>query len=265
MSKSRLLVLASICSLVAVPTITNAQVDSTKEQAQEFVHDVLRALMIVPNWNVSLHGGFSTSDRFVLQRAANTIDGQRALNSSTGFNIGFGAGADILLRMGFRANYTFSSSGLNFKTDDGTGSNGLNVDNVGTVKTHTVALEVMRYMLPSRSAITPYGTLGVQGTWWVLDEKSALVTSAGASTPFALGPLFTFGVQFKASDRWSGRMEASLSSGHNPFTGNSSFRALSGPTIDEPTSVSRTDYRIAGVYHFGKPTLLTGAKPIARK
>jgi opacity protein-like surface antigen len=268
MSKSRCLAVALLCSLVAIPTIptiSSAQAaDSTKEHAEDFVHDVLQAL-IGPNWNLFAHGGFATGHRFVLQRAANTLDGQRALRSSTGFNVGAGAGVDILLRMGLRVNYTFSSSDLNFKTDDGTGSDALNIDNVGRVKTHTAALEIMRYMLPSRATINPYGTLGIQGTWWVLDETSPLVTSGGASTPFSLGPLFSFGVQFKATDHWGGRLEASLSSGHNPFTGNQSFRALSGQTIDEPSGVNRTEYRLAGVYHFGKPRTATGMLPVAHK
>jgi hypothetical protein len=269
MSKSRWLVVALICSLVAMPTIANAQApDSTKaelkEQAQDFVHDVLRALL-GPNWNVFAHGGFTTDDRFLLQRAANTVDGERALQGSTGFNIGAGGGVDILLRMGFRASYTFTSNDLNFKTDNGNGSHALDIDDVGRVKTHNATLEVMRYMLPSRAAITPYGTLGIQGTWWVLDEKSPLVTSSGASTPFNVGPLFSFGIQFKASDHFSGRLETTLSSGHNPFSGNKSFRALSGPAIDEPTSVSRTDFRLAGVYHFGRPTLPKVPAPLAKK
>ena len=265
MSKSRWLVIASLCSLVAMPVSSNAQVpDSTKAEAQDFVHDVLRALL-GPNWNLFAHGGFTADDRFLLQRDVNTIDGQRALQSSNGFNVGGGAGVDILLRTGFRASYTYTSSKLNFRTDDGTGSNALNIDDVGTLKSHTAALEVIHYMLPARAAITPYGTLGIKGTWWVLDEKSPLVTSSGASTPFTVAPLFAFGVQFKAADQWSGRLEAALTSGRNPFTGKNSFRALSGPTIDEPTGVSHTDFRLAGVYHFGRPKMPKAASAVAHK
>jgi hypothetical protein len=257
MSKLRCLAVALFCSLVAVPTIARAQSrDSTKDQAQDFMHDVLGALT-VPHWNVFVQGGFATGERYVLQTAVNTVDGQRALEPSTGYNLGLGAGVDILTRLGFRINYAFSSSNLNFKTDNGNGSSALNIDDVGTIKTNTINLEVMSYMLPSRSAFTPYGTLGVQGTWWSLHEKSALLTSNG-TTPFAIGPLFSFGVQVKAAERWSGRAEMSLSSGHNPFTGSTSFRAVSGPTIDEPASVSRTEYRLAAVYYFGKAKSVTG-------
>ena len=259
MSKSRWLVLALICSLVALPTISKAQTrDSTKaqlkEHADDFVHDVLRA-MLGPNWNLFANGGLTTGERYQLQQAANPSDGERALKSATGFEFGAGAGVDILLRTGFRIGYTFASRNLNFRTNNGNGSDALDIDDVGTLKSNTVALEVIRYMLPSGAAITPYGTVGVQGTWWSLHDKSSLVTNNGA-TPFSINPLLSFGVQFKASSKWSARLEAMLAPGHNPFTGNKSFRSLeAGQTIDEPSTVARTDFRVAGVYYFGRPKM----------
>ena len=158
MLASRWLVIPCVCSLVAMPTISRAQAsDSLKKEADNFVHDVLRALL-GPNWNLFAHGGFTTSDRFLLQQAVNPVDGQRALESSHGFNVGGGAGVDILLRMGFRATYTFTSSDLRFRTDNGNGSDALDVDDVGTLKTHAAALEVIRYMLPARAAFTCAGS-----------------------------------------------------------------------------------------------------------
>lgn len=91
MSKSRWLLAALICSLVATPAISNAQAsdstkgqiaDSTKDDAKDFVHDVLRGLL-GPHRNVFVQGGFTRGDRFVLQQAANTIDGERSLQGST--------------------------------------------------------------------------------------------------------------------------------------------------------------------------------------
>jgi hypothetical protein len=121
-SKSRWLVAALICSLVAMPTISSAQApDSTKEEAKDFAHDVLRGLL-GPHRNLFVQGGFTRGDRFVLQRAANTIDGERSLQGSTGYNVGLGVGVDFLLRQGLRASYTFSSRNLNFKTNNGNGS-----------------------------------------------------------------------------------------------------------------------------------------------
>lgn len=264
MSKSRCMVVALICSVVATPTICTAQAaDSTKAQATDFVRDVLHALF-GPNWNVFAQGGVATSERYTLQQAVNPLDGQRALQSATGYELGLGGGVDILLRTGFRASYSFSSSGLNYRTDNGTGSDALNIDDVGTLKSHTVTLEVMRYMLPASAAITPYATLGIHGTWWVLDEKSPLVTSNDA-TPFSISPLFAFGMQFKPSQHWGGRVEANLFGGHNPFTGNKSFRSLAGPAIDEPSTVNHTDFRLAGVYYFGKSKTSNPPSPVAHK
>ena len=263
MRKSRWLMIALSCSLAPL-AISNAQTpDAPKAEAQDFMHDVIGALT-QPNWNVFLHGGWASSDRFLLQQTTRAED-QRALEGSHGYNVGIGAGTDILLRMGFRASYTFTSSRLKFHTDNGDGSQAFDVGDVGTVMTHTAALEVMRYMLPSRSAFTPYGTLGIQGTWWALSDKSSLVSSSGSSTQFSASPLFSFGFQFKATDKWSGRMEAALASGHNPFTGNKSFRALTGSTIDEPTSVSRTDYRFVAVYHFSRLKSLASMLPVAHQ
>src|SRR5690348_8163132 len=126
MLKSRWLVAALICSLVATPRSAKAQTpDSTKGQAEDFVRDVLRAL-VGPNWNLFAQGAVTTSDRFLLQQAANPSDGLRSLQSATGWAVGGGAGVDILLRTGFRASYTYGSSNLNFRTDNGNGSKALN-------------------------------------------------------------------------------------------------------------------------------------------
>jgi hypothetical protein len=269
MSKPHWLVVALICSFVATPTISNAQAaDSTrnrlKEDPEDFVRDVLRSLL-GPNWNTFVHGGFTTTNRFLLQ-VVNPIDGQRALESSTGYNLGLGAGVDILLRMGFRGSYTFTSNTLNFRTDNGDGSTGLNMDDVGTIKTHSAVLEVMRYMLPTGARINPYGTLGFKGMWWALSSNSPIIQSSGAGSPFSFGPLASFGVQFKATDKWSGRLEGSVSSGSNPFTGGTSYRALGGLTVDKPTGVSHTDYRFAAVYHFSKDKQpIAVSSPVAHK
>jgi len=262
-----------ICSLLAMPTISSAQARDTtkkqareqrKEQAEDFVHDVLRALL-GPNWNLFAHGGITSGNRFVLEQATSPIAGQRALKSATGWDLGAGGGVDVLLRLGFRASYTYASRNLNYRTDNGDGSEALNIDDVGTLKSNTVAIEIMRYMLPSDATITPYGTVGIQGTWWALHEKSPLVTSSGSSTPFSISPLFAFGMQVKPATSWSVRVEAILAGGHNPFTGNRSFRALAGPAIDEPTSVGRTDFRLAGVYYFGRPQKPTIPSAVTNK
>ena len=255
MLKSRWLVVATICWIVATPTISRAQVrDSTKDDAKAFVHGVMRALL-GPNWNLFAQGGVTTSDRLLLAQAPNPSDGLRSLQTATGYDFGGGVGVDILLRTGVRLSYDYGSSNLNFRTNNGDGSKALNIDDVGRLKSQTLALELIHYMLPTRASINAYGTLGVHGTWWLLDEKSPTITGVGAATPFSFSPLFSFGVLVKPSHHWSARLEATLAGGRNPFTGNRSFRSLAGPVIDEPTSLNRTDFRLAAVYHFGKPKM----------
>ena len=173
MPKSRWLVSAVVCSLVAMPMSSNAQApDTLTDQPQNFMRDVVGHLF-GPHWNMFLHSGWTTSDRLVLQQAAAPVDAQRSLETSSGFNVGGGAGVDILAHMGLRFNYTYTSSDLNFKTDHGNGANTLDINGVGTLQSHTIALEVMRYMLPARAAFNPYGTLGVQGTWWAAEREVA--------------------------------------------------------------------------------------------
>jgi len=265
MRKSRWLVAASICSIVVMPAITSAQADSTNKDPQDFVRDVLHALL-GPHWNMFADGGIVDGTRYLLQSAANPADGKRALESATGYDVGLGAGVDILLRTGLRASFTFGSSNMNFRTSNGNGSSALNIDDVGRLKTQTAALELIHYMLPWRATINPYGTVGIQGTWWTLKETSPYVTGVGADTPFTVSPLLSFGVQIKPSHRWSARVEAVLSSQHNPFTGNRSFRSLvPGSFIDEENSVGHTEYRLAAVYHFGKSNLPGAPVPVAHK
>ena len=262
MRESRWLVSALVGSLVAMPMSSNAQApDTLKDQPTSFGRDVIGALF-GPHWNMFLHGGATTSDRLTLQAAA-PVGTARSLETATGYNVGGGAGIDLFSHMGVRFAYTFTSSGLNFKTDNGDGSNALDINGVGTLLSHTASLEVIRYMLPARSAFNPYGTLGVQGTWWGLTKHSNLLR-VGSGAQFGVGPLFSFGTQIRSADRLSWRLEMAMASGHNPFTGNKSFRALSGPTIDEPTSLSRIDFRVAGVYHFDSPSS-SGSAVVARK
>ena len=260
MSNSRWVVVALIGSLVATPTIARSQsADSTKDRPTDFMRDVVRALF-GPNWNVFLQGEAATSDRFLLEQALSPNTGQQALQTSTGWGIGAGAGVDILLRTGFRASYTYASSTLNFRTNDGNGSKALDVNDVAKLKAQTLSLELIHYMVPWRASINPYGTIGIHGTWWLLDQKSPLVTGVGAATPFSISPMFSFGVQYRPSHVFSTRLEATLLGGHNPFTGNRSFRSNGGPVIDEPSSVNHTNFRLAAVYYFGR-TKLTSPTP----
>lgn len=225
---------------------------STGADTGDFVHDVIGAIFR-PNWNIYMNGGFATHGRYLLQRVSAPTNGERALRSEDAFTIGVGGGVDFLLRSAFRMSYVFSESHLEFRTDDGDGSEQLDVEELGLLQRHVAAVEVVRYMFPARSVVTPYGSAGLTGAWWVLDESSPLVTSGGGSSEFRLGALATFGLQVQLTPYSSARVEIATSSIRNPFTGSDSYRANGAVTIDEPTRVSQTDFRFAAVYYFAGP------------
>jgi hypothetical protein len=248
MRTSRLIGAGMLLLYVAAPTTSNAQ---ATQDAENGVTNLFRALF-GPNWNLFAHGGLSTNGRFMLQDATAIGGGQRALKTEDAFNVGIGAGVDLLPRTGFRLSYTFMSSDLVFRTDKGDGSELFDVDDGGTLQGHTAAIELVRFMLPPQSFITPYATAGLLGTWWVLDDESAMVGASGGSTQFRLGALASFGFQAALGDGFSARLEVASASVRNPFTGNESFEAFGGSTIDEPGRVNHTDFRLAVVYSLGK-------------
>lgn len=223
----------------------------TDDETGDVVQNVIGALS-PPNWNIYLHGGIATHGRYMLQRVTTPSNGERTLRSADAFTIGVGGGVDFLLRSAFRMSYVFSESHLEFRTDDGDGSEQFDIEELGLLQRHVAAVEVVRYMLPARSPVTPYASAGLAGAWWGLDESSALVTSGGSSQ-FRLGALATFGLQVQLTPQSSARLEVATSSIRNPFTGSDSYRANGAVTIDEPTRVSQTDFRFAAVYYFAGP------------
>jgi opacity protein-like surface antigen len=247
MLKLRSFTVALISLLAAAPA--KAQL---KESPDDFFKDVLGALF-KPNWNAFINTGFSNFGRFVMQAPVTPLGGQRSLQSSDGYMAGIGGGVDLLMRMGARFSYTYNSGQLNFRTDDGNGSDALDIDDVGQIHSNNLTLELMRYMLTSRSTVSPYGTVGLVGTWWHLDDHGGeFVEAAGGSTQFRYGALVSFGVQYNPSNKFGIRAEWASASIRNPWTGKHSFVALGAPTINEPGRVEQSDWRIVGVYNFGK-------------
>jgi opacity protein-like surface antigen len=245
MQTLRWLVVGVICAFSAAPIPMDAQ---ARDEEEISGRDVMRTIF-GPNWNLFGSGGLSTSGRLLLQRQVG--GGERALKGENGFNLGAGAGVDVLPRVGLRLSYTYTSSDLAFRTDNGDGSNALDIEDVGKLRSHVATIEVIRYMLRSRAPITPYGSAGFVGTWWVLDDESASVTAGTGSTQRRFGAVASLGLQLRLSEHFSARLEAASSSVRNPFTGNESFQAFGGVTVDEPTRVNTTDFRVSGVYYLG--------------
>lgn len=243
------LVAGTIACFASVPTTTRAQNGNDNDETIRHLFSALFG----PNWNVFAHGGASTNGRFLLQGPVAPSGGQRALRADNSWNVGGGAGVDLLPRVGVRLSYTYTNSDLSYRTDDGDGSEVLDVDDTGSLRSHIAAIEIIRYMFPARTSLTPYASAGVLGTWWVLDEESLLVTAGGGSTQFRFGALASFGVQFTIGGGVHGRLEIASQSVRNPFTGDESFLAAGATTIDEPGRVNKTDFRLAILHSFGTP------------
>jgi hypothetical protein len=239
--------------LLSVSLLPTSLLAQRGRSADENAHDVLSSVF-GPNWNLSVHAGSNNHGRFLLQRAtlAGGAGGERVLRSHEGFTVGLGAGVDILLHTGVRFGYTYGSTDLVFRTDVGNGSEVLDVDDVGKLESHSVSVELLRYMLPSTASVTPYATVGFVGTWFSLNGELASVDDTEA-TQFRTGALAALGLKVELSERFDLRFEAGSGSTRNPFTGRDSYRVQSGTTIEEPTRVSRSSIRFVALYNLGKP------------
>ena len=246
MRKLSLLLIGSLCFSVAAPSGAAAQ---QKEQPEDFMKDVVKQIF-GPNWNLYLQGGVSTGSRFLLQRPVG-IAGEQSVETKTGWNVGAGVGGDYLLRQGYRFYYLYGSNNIRFRTNNGDGSSNLDIDTDAKLHSNTLGIDLIRYLLPARAPITPYGTLGVLGNWYGLDT-SPLVQAPGGTSQFSLGASIAFGLQARPWDQVGLRLEASSLTIGNPFTGKRSFRTIGAVPFDEPSSIGRWDYRLVGVYYFQK-------------
>jgi hypothetical protein len=253
MRKLSLLLIGLLCFNVAMPSGAAAQQKQQKDEPEDFMKDVLSQIF-GPNWNVYLQGGVSTGSRFLLQRPilpAGVLPGEQSVETKTGWNIGIGGGGDYLLRQGFRFSYLYGKNDIKFRTNNGDGSSNLDVETNAKLHSNTLGIELIRYLLPSRATITPYGTLGVLGNWYGLDT-SPLVQAPGGTSQFSLGATIAFGLQVREWEHLGVRLEASSLTLGNPFTGKNSFRTVGAVPFDEPSSIGRWDYRLVGTYYFQK-------------
>ena len=262
MRKLSSLLIALLCVQVATPSGAAAQ--QKDEDAKDFMKDVLGNLL-GNHWNMFLTSGVSTTGRFLLQRPDAALNGEQALESKTGYNIGIGGGGDYFLRQGYRLYYNYAHNNLKLRTNNGDGSSALDIDPDAGLSSNTVGLELIRYMLPARAAITPYGTLGLSGTWWGLNTSSPLVVGAGGNTQFSMGASLAFGVQVREWEQFGFRVEGAKLTTGNPFTGKRSFKTTGAIPFDEPTHVGKWDYRVAGVYYFKKKSDVMPDRTISKQ
>jgi hypothetical protein len=240
----------------------------SKASGQGFLKDIAQYVFGVPNWQVQAHGGVSDFGRFLLQSTlvvppVGFLQPQRELRANSAFAFGGTVGGNILPRTGFRLGASFTDAELEYRDDTGNDTDVLDRDDLASLKNTMLNLEIMRYLLPERMRFNAYGTLGFVLTWWKLGS-SAAPDFVGIDTEFRLGGMSTLGLQYKVADAWRIRLEAASATLGNPFTGNDSFRPTDGFTIDEPTRVRRTDFRLGLAYTFGKPERPSAPIPTAK-
>ena len=241
-----------IIPLLLATATTGAQSNGNGQSSAATTSSIFDALLH-SSWSLFLDAGAGSNGRFLLQRVTGT-SGERTIKANDAFNAGVGVGLDFLPRTGARLSYTFNTSDLVFRSDNGDGSENFDVDDGGTLQNHVVAAEVLRYMFPARSVVTPYASGGFVAAWWNLDGQSSIAVAGESSTQFRWGAMGTFGVQFQLSDHTSTRIEVARSSIRNPFTGSESYFVPGGVTIDEPTRVSQTDFRFVAAFYFSGPS-----------
>ena len=206
-----------------------------------------------PVWNIAVHGGLTEHGKFLLQRptGATSPDRERSLRTESGYDVGGAIGVDFMPRAGLRTSYTFAESDFRFRDDTGNGAETLNIDDVGRLRSHFAAVELITYMLGAQAPVTPYASAGIVGAWWDLDEDTPQIRAGAERTEFRLGGVATVGLHAGLGMGLGVRLEAVRAHVVNPFTGRESFQALGGTTIDEPGRVNKTDYRFALVYNIG--------------
>lgn len=230
--------------------------------AQPIIGDLLDWFFNAPRWNADVHIGYGHYGRFLLQ--APTVDPfdfrQRELKGRHAWTLGAGIGGTPMPRTGFRLGYNYATADLSWRDDTGTGSELLDVDDVGDIRLHSVGLELIRYLMLETSRFSPYFTVGVSANWWDMDPENSIVLRAPTGdTHFRWGGLGTVGVHYRFNQSFRVRLEVAGASVGNPFNGRDSYITIVGRPIDEPSRVSKSDLRLALQYTWGKPDRATSA------
>jgi opacity protein-like surface antigen len=235
---------------------------ATPAGAQSANNDTLVTSLIgmitdASRWHLSLNGGAGSFGNFLLQQ---TPLGAVAIRGSRTFAFGGGGGFDIDANSQVRLNYTYTGTNLQYRDWRGIGSNLLNVSNLGKLSSNVVSLEADHYFVGSRSLVSPYAGFGVAGIWSHLSpdittntlNQTVFLTTPGGSQQFGFGATANLGAQVRITDEFFARAEWNTQNTPNPFNGNRAFQSPTGVTYDQPSRVSKNEWRLAAAYYFGK-------------
>jgi opacity protein-like surface antigen len=239
---------ALACS-VAVASPVGAQ-HTTNTTNDAYVTDMVTALTDASRWSLSGNLATNRYGTFLMQ---NVEGGERALRGDNHFGWGLGAGFDITDKLGLRLGWTYTNTNMQFKDYSGGGSDFLDSDDLGKLKSNIAALDVVHYFVGSRSLIAPYAGAGVAGVWSSLGPDGPALITPGGSQQFHMGINANVGVQVRVIPQLFGRVEWNTMGTRNPFNGNRSYKATNGITFDEPSRINKTEWRFAAAYYFAEP------------
>jgi hypothetical protein len=236
---------------VALASPAGAQNKAAQNATNDsYVTEMVDALTDASRWSLSGNLATSRYGTFLMQ---NVPGGERSLRGDRHFGWGLATGFDITDQLGLRLGWTYTNTNMQFKDYSGTGSDFLDSDDLGKLKSNIAALDVVHYFVGSRSLIAPYAGAGVAGVWSSLGPDGPALITPGGSQQFHMGINANVGVQLRVIPQLFGRVEWNTMGTRNPFNGNRSYKTNFGDTFDEPSRVSKTEWRFAAAYYFGEP------------
>ena len=200
--------------------------------------------------------GIADHGRFLLQALdfdLVDVNPQRKLTGDRSFSWGVAVGARVLPRTRARLAFNWTRPDLEFEDDTGLDLDAFDVDDIGELTSTTLALELLRYLLPEWRRFNAYAGAGVIITWWSLDDTGPdplLLAVDDGQTRF--GGSAILGLQYRTSRRFAIRLEAATLAPGNPFSGDNAYVPITGFTIDEPSHVRQTNLRLAIAYTVGR-------------
>jgi opacity protein-like surface antigen len=211
-------------------------------------------------WHVAAHGGAGTFGNLLLQQ---TPLGAVAVRANRSFAFGGGGGFDIDDNNQISLDYTYTGSQLRFRDWTGTGSNLLNVSNIGKLTSNVVMVSANHYFVGSRSLVSPYAGFGVAGAWShvspdvvpanvFINAPTQFLQTPGGSQAFGFGATANLGAQVRLTQEFFARVEWSTINTPNAFNGNRAVQSPSFVTYDQPSRVQKNEWRLAAVYYLGK-------------
>lgn len=247
--------------LFALPGAAHGQRDTERPRYRWLgMHDVTLQAYV----GVSDHGRFllQALDFDLVDFGLEGITPQRKLTAERAFSWGLAVGARVLPRTHARLAFNWTRPDLEFEDDTGLDLDLFDNDDIGELTSTTLALELIRYILPEWRRFNVYAGAGILVTWWNLDDREfslivddtiirgGIVAMDDDQTRF--GGSAVLGLQYRASRRLALRLEAATYAPGNPFSGNDSYVPVTGFTIDEPSHVRQTNVRLAIAYTVGR-------------